>query len=64
MKPIYAFNDYLFEIWPLDQYARKHLVELCELDNYLYEVVPTTMGTDAFRYTRNLYFSVKEKLSK
>jgi len=64
MKPIYAFNDYLYEIWPLDQYARKHLVELCETHNYLYEAIPTTMGTDAYRYQKDLYFSLKEHLSK
>ena len=64
MKPIYAFNDYLYEVWPLDQYARNHLVVLCETLNYQYNFSPTTMGSDAFRYTEDICFSVKEKLSK
>jgi hypothetical protein len=64
MKPVFAFNDYLYEIWPLDNYARKYLTELCETHAYHYELSPTTMGTTAYKYHKDLYFSLKENLSK
>lgn len=62
MKPIYAFNDYLFEIWPLDGYARKHLISACEEADYRFDLVPTTMGTESYRFDNQTYSILKYKL--
>ena len=62
MKPIYAFNDFLFEIWPLDGYARQYLISTCEEYDYKFELIPTTMGTESYRFTSDIYKFMKYKL--
>ena len=64
MRPIYAFNDVLFEIWPLDQYARKHLATMCEQNNISYNLVVTTMGTPSWKFEESVYKEVKYKLTE
>jgi len=64
MKPIYAFNDYLCEVWPLDEYARKHLISLCENNGHSFSLEFTTMGSHSYRFNKDIYFSMKELLTK
>ena len=63
MKPIYAFNDYLFEIWPLDKYARSHLNTILEQEYIDSQIIPTTMGTEAFKFSPENYRILKEHLT-
>lgn len=64
MKPVYAFNDYLCEIWPLDQYARKHLLEYCEYNSIVFSLEFTTMGSNSYRFESDLYHKLKEILTR
>lgn len=64
MKPIYAFNDVLFEIWPIDQYARSHLTTICEENNIVFELVFTTMGMPSYKFAESTYWELKYKLTE
>ncbi len=64
MKPIYAFNDVLFEIWPIDQYARSHLTTICEQNNISFSMVVTTMGMPSWKFEESVYKDLKYKLTE
>jgi hypothetical protein len=63
MRPQYTVNDYLFEIWPLDTWSRK--VILNELDSIGLEYTEqfTTMGTTSLQLSEADYKQAKTHLS-
>ena len=64
MRPQYTINDYLYEIWPLDGWSRKVILNLIESHNVVYTEEFTTMGTTSFRFDKTTYLAMKSHLDE
>lgn len=64
MRPNYTVNDNLMEIWPADPWSRKKIAIILEELSLEYVEIPTTMDTYAYRFSKNDYFLLKDRLQK
>ena len=58
--PQAAYNDLIYQIWPIDGWSRKTLLTHCETQNIPYETVTTTMGEPAFQFDAEIYYQLKQ----
>lgn len=52
MRLGYSINRSLLELWPYDPWSRRHMVKLCDMYSLTFELVPTTMGTEALKFNQ------------
>lgn len=63
MRLQYTVNDYLFEVWPLDGWSRKVILQEVQFLGLEYIEQFTTMGTTSFQFKESDYKQVKAHLN-
>jgi hypothetical protein len=66
LRPQYTLDPLNAQIWPLDQWSRKIILNLLTESGIIFDdTIPTTMGTPAIRIaSNNDYFTAKKLLGE
>ncbi len=56
VRPQYTITPILMEIWPLDKWSRKLILDCLEKNNIKINLVLTTMGEPAIKFKDNKDF--------
>lgn len=54
--PRCSFTEWQYQIWPIDDWSRKILINYCIIQNMRFTEVLTTMGTNALQFTPEDYY--------
>ena len=58
MRLVFTLIEPEHIIWAANSWTRKHMTSICSIKNWPYSLVPTTMGTEAFKFDPNLFYTV------
>ncbi len=62
MRLQYTLTPTLNQIWPTDSWSRIHIENLCNRLGVSFNLVPTTMGTQAYQFRYEDFRIISEEL--